>query len=88
MKTERRIVIAALAVVIGGIAGCGPSKEELAAKERARLDAEAQARRDEQRANKAITEMGKKLGRKVPPLDLGLPPQKQNTPAPEPARTP
>lgn len=88
MKIERRIVTAALVMVIAGIAGCGPSKEELAAKERARLDAEAQARRDEERANKAITEMGQKLGRKVAPLDLGLPPQKQPAPAPEHVRTP
>jgi hypothetical protein len=66
------------------LTGCGPSKAELAAKERQRLELEEQARRDAEKANKAITEMNKKaFGRKPPSLDLGLPAEKRPEPAPE-----
>ncbi|HWA26993.1 MAG TPA: hypothetical protein VG734_15145 [Lacunisphaera sp.] len=55
------------------LAGCGPSAAERTAKERERVEAEESARRDERKGNEAITEMNKKLGRKPPTLDLGVP---------------
>ena len=72
----------------GSLAGCGPSKEELRARERARLELEEQSQREAQRANKAITEMNKKLGRKPPTLDLGLPPGSPPQPKPEQPKQP
>jgi hypothetical protein len=64
-------------------AGCGPSAAERAAKERERQQLEEQAQRDEKKANEAITEMNKKLGRKPPALDLGVPAEKKPEPVPE-----
>ena len=69
-------------------AGCGPSKEEREAKERQRLQLEEQAQRDIQKSNKAVDDVSKKLGRKPPTLDLGLPPEKKTEPAPPPEPTP
>jgi len=68
--------------------GCGPSKEERDAKERQRLLLEDQAQRDIQKSNDAVNEVSKKLGRKPPTLDLGLPPEKKAEPTPEPAPKP
>lgn len=70
--------------------GCGPSKEERDAKERQRLLLEDQAQRDIQKSNDAVNEVSKKLGRKPPTMDLGLPPEKkaEPTPTPEPAPKP
>ncbi len=69
-------------------AGCGPSKEEGDAKERQRLQLEEQAQRDIQKSNEAVNEVSKKLGRKPPTLDLGVPAQTQTVPAtPPPATT-
>ena len=64
--------------------GCGPSKEERDAKERQRLQLEEQAQRDLQKSNEAVNEVSKKLGRKPPTLDLGLPPEKKPEPTPPP----
>lgn len=70
--------------------GCGPSKAEREAKERQRLQLEEQAQRDIQKSNDAVNEVSKKLGRKPPTLDIGLPPEKkaEPTPPPEPAKKP
>ena len=56
--------------------GCGPSKAEREARDRARLDLEEQSRGEADRANKAITGMNQKLGRKPPDLNLGVPMEK------------
>lgn len=71
------------AAVLTLTAGCGDSNAEKLAKEkeRQRLAAEEQAIRDLQKANKAITENNKKLGRKAPDLDLGLPQTEKKTEA-------
>ena len=71
-------------------AGCGPSKEERDAKERQRLLLEEQAQRDIQKSNQAVNEVSKKIGKKPPALDLGLPPKKktETAPPPEPASKP
>lgn len=87
MKIERRIVIVVLALLTGVIVGCGRSREEVEL-ERKRMELAEQAQRDVQKASKAITEMNKKLGRKLEPLDLGLPPEKKTEPAPQPAQKP
>ncbi|MDP3073767.1 MAG: hypothetical protein Q8N18_26015 [Opitutaceae bacterium] len=87
---KNRFSIALVVFVASGLlAGCGRSREELE-RERQRIEAEKQAQRDIQKANKVIGEMGKKIGRKVPPLDLGLPPEKkaESAPTAEPARKP
>ena len=75
-------------MVIGGglflilaVTGCGPSKAELEAKERARIEAEEAVGREAAIANKAITGMNKKIGRKPPDLDLGVSPAKKPVPA-------
>jgi len=65
------------------VTGCGPSKAEREAQERARLELEEKTRREAEAANKAITEMNKKLGRKPPSIDLGVP----SDPATPPAET-
>lgn len=70
------------------LAGCGPSKEERDAKERQRLLLEEQAQRDIQKSNDAVNEVSKKLGRKPPTLDLGVPAQPQTVPATPPPPTP
>lgn len=69
----------ACAAVVLASAGCGESKAEKLAKERERQrqEMEQQALRDIQKANKAITENNKKLGRKAPTMDLGLPAEKK-----------
>ena len=66
------------------------SKAEREAKECQRLQLEEQAQRDLQKSNDAVNEVSKKLGRKPPTLDLGLPPEKkaEPTPPPEPAKKP
>ena len=82
MKPSNPITIMLVLAVTLAVAGCGPSKEELAAKESERLKLEEQALRDAQKANKAITGMNQKLGRKPPDLDLGVVPEKKSEPAP------
>jgi hypothetical protein len=72
------------------LTGCGPSKTELAKKERARLELEEQQLREAERANKAITEMNKKLGRKPPTLNWAAPTDTKTAlvPAPEKSKQP
>jgi hypothetical protein len=83
MKTKP--FISAFYIVLAcAFVGCGPSKEERDAKERQRLQLEDQAQRDIQKSNDAVNEVSKKLGRKPPTLDLGLPPEKKVEPAPPP----
>lgn len=70
------------------LVGCGPSKAERDAQERARMELEEKSRREAEAANKAITENNKKLGRKPPALDLGVPPTTEPTPPPASAPEP
>lgn len=86
MKTNLIFTIAVFGSAIA-LAGCGRSREEIE-HERKRLEMEEQAQRDLKRANKAISDMGKKIGRKPPGLDLGLPSEKKAEPASEPVRKP
>lgn len=85
---RNRFYIAIIAITTAcALGGCGRSREEIE-RERKQIEFEEQARRDVQKANKAITEMNKKLGRKLEPLDLGLPAEKNSTPSSEPTRKP
>jgi len=70
-------------IIAFSMAGCGPSKVEREAKERERLELEERQNREERKANQAITDMNKKLGKKPPTLDLGVPTEKKSEPAPE-----
>ena len=80
MKISLFIIILGLCAPL---VGCGPSKAERDAEMRARLEQQERDDRAAEAANKAITEMSKKLGRKPPALDLGVP-QPAPVPAPEP----
>lgn len=82
---RNRILPVSLLLLASCLVGCGPSSAERAAKERERVRLEEQAQRDAKKANEAITEMNKKLGRKPPALDLGVSTQTQPaTPPPAP----
>jgi hypothetical protein len=83
IKLTSLSVFVAAAVLV---AGCGDSKAEKAAKEkeRQRIELENQAMRDVQKSNKAVSDISKKIGRKVEPIDLGVTAEKKtetNTPA-------
>lgn len=82
MRTKSFIATVALAAVGVLLTGCGPSREELEQRERARLEQERQAQQAIQKSNDAVNEVSKKLGRKPPPLDLGLPPEKKDATLP------
>jgi len=78
-------------VVCGAlVTGCGESQAEKQAKEkeRQRIEAEQQAARDLQKSNQAVTDIGKKLGRKVEPLDIGTSQTPKPNPTPPPATKP
>jgi hypothetical protein len=86
MKTTALLLILGLSVLA---TGCGPSKaeREAAERERARLELERKIEEEKRIANEAFRDVGKKLGRKPPALDLGVPaePASQapaDTPAP------
>jgi hypothetical protein len=86
MQNRASIVVVVIACAL---AGCGKSSEH-AEREKERLLLEQQAQRAIQKSNQAVNEVTKKLGRKPPTLDLGLPAEKkaEPAPAPEPTRKP
>ncbi|MBL9207343.1 MAG: hypothetical protein JNN01_19845 [Opitutaceae bacterium] len=60
-----------------GFAGCGPSKTERDAKERERRALEEKSREEAEQANKAITDMNKKMfGKKAQPAPESEPEKK------------
>ncbi|RRJ96022.1 hypothetical protein Ga0100231_018915 [Opitutaceae bacterium TAV4] len=63
----KNLPVVFLSVLALFAAGCGPSQSERDARERARLELEEQSRRDAERANQAITEINKKMFRKLTP---------------------
>ena len=84
MEIPKKILFLTALAVSFAAAGCSRSKTERDANERARLELEEKSRREAETANKAITHMNQKLGRKPPSLDLGLPSEtKTTTPSPE-----
>jgi hypothetical protein len=89
MKTNDALTSALILISLAAFPGCTDSRQEQAAKdnERKRIEAEEQAQRDVKKANSAITEMGKKIGRPARTPDLNLPEKKKATePAPPPAK--
>lgn len=89
MKIRDVLTSTLMLITLAAVQGCSDSRQEQAAKEndRKRIEAEEQAQRDVQKANKAITEMGKKIGRPARTPDLNLPEDKKTPePAPVPAR--
>lgn len=83
MQNRASIIVIVIACTL---AGCGKSREH-AEREKQRLLLEEQAQRDIQKSNQAVNEVSKKLGRKPPTLDLGLPAEKKAEPAPAPDPT-
>jgi len=61
MKPHRRFKLAALIALAAVFIGCSESRKDREARERARLEQEKQAERDAAKANKAITDMNKKM---------------------------
>jgi len=82
MKTHNHLIVLFAIVLAFFTAGCGPSKAEREAKERERLELEERQNREARKANEAITDMNKKLGKKPPALDLGVQAEKKSEPAP------
>ena len=83
MKPLKIGFTAAVAVLALALGGCGPSKDELAARERARLEAEKQAEADAAKANKAITDMNKKMFGRINTSTPGAPTPPPAQPTPE-----
>lgn len=77
-----------LAAALFATAGCGDSNAEKLAKEkeRQRIEAEKQAMRDLQKSNQAVSDISKKIGRKVEPMDLGVSADKKPEPPPDPQK--
>ena len=87
MKTREAITSALIISAVAALSACSDARQERAAKEteRKRIEAEEQAQRDVQKANKAISEMGKKIGRPARTPDLNLPEEKKPADAAPPA---
>ena len=87
MKHAKFIFCAFAASLVVLFTGCGPSKDELAARENARIEQEKQAARDAEKANKAITDNNKKMFGRMNASTLGATPAQPTTqPAPEPKK--
>lgn len=84
---SRFITVLALVAVCAALPGC--DSKEKAARERERMDLEEQSRRDAETANKAITDMNRKMfARKPAEKPAETPPPAQPKPEekkPEPA---
>ena len=83
MKTNNSLIVLLGMFLALFTAGCGPSKAE-----RERIELEERQNREARKANEAITHMNKKLGKKPPALDLGVPAEKKPEPAPEKPKEP
>ena len=88
MKTHNSLIILLGVFLALFTAGCGLSKAEREAKERERIELEERQNREARKANEAITDMNKRLGKKPPALDLGVPAEKKPEPAPEKPKEP
>jgi len=88
MKTRNTLLFLLGVFLALFTAGCDPSKAEREAKERERTELEERQNREARKANEAITDLNKKLGKKPPALDLGVPDEKKPEPAPEKPKEP
>jgi hypothetical protein len=75
MNISRHFICLLAAVALLGVASCAKRDE---ARQQQRLEQEQRDERDTAAANKAITDMDNKIGRKRPTMDLGLPPDTGN----------
>ena len=91
MKPNKIILPLVCFALVFALGGCGASeKEKAAANERARLELEKKQEQEIRDSSKAVTEMSKKLGKKPPAIDLGLPTtttQPAQTPTTDPAKS-
>jgi len=83
MNRAKSIFCAITASFVVLLTGCGPSKDELAARERARIEQEKQAAHDAEKANKAITDNNKRMFGRMNASTPGATPAQQ---APEPKK--
>ena len=81
-KSLVHVITIACVIVLGG---CAKSDQATKQKDAQKLTPEQKAAQDLQKSNDAATEVGKKIGRKLEPMDIGLP-QEKKTPPPEPPK--
>ena len=82
-KSLVHVLTFACVIVLGG---CAKSDQATKQKDPQKLTPEQKAALDLQKSNDAATEVGKKIGRKVEPMDIGLPPDKQTPPPQSPKK--
>lgn len=86
MKNSLHFTLLVLSTM--ALSGCGKGAAEAQAqRDKDRVLAEEQARREIQKSNEAVNEVSKKLGRKPPAWDIGVPVEKK-APTPAPAGEP
>ena len=81
---QNRIHLVTIFAAALALAGCGRKEAQAQAeRDKQRVLAEEQAQREIQKSNEAVNEVSKKLGRKPPAMDIGVPVEKKaTTPAP------
>lgn len=77
------LLVAAVILVLSG-AGCTKQTKSSTEQQTQALTPEQKNAQDLQKSNEAVTEIGKKIGRKLEPMDIGLPKEKKDTVPPEP----
>lgn len=77
MQNKLHIIVTVLATC--ALSGCGQQREQ-AERDRQRMLAEEQAQREIKKSNEAVNEVSKKLGRKPPAMDIGVPIEKKAAP--------
>ncbi len=76
-------------IILAALMFAACSKEQpIAQKKTQELTPEQKAARDLQKSNEAVTEIGKKIGRKAQPIDLNLPQEKKTEATATPATKP
>lgn len=74
---QNKLLYTPLAVAALLLAGCGENKQAQIERDRQRALAEEQAQKEIQKSNEAVNEVSKKLGRKPPSMDIGVPIEKK-----------
>lgn len=88
MQNRLHVFIFIVAALV--VSGCGQKEAQAQAeRDKQRALAEQEAQRAIQKSNEAVNEVSKKLGRKPPALDIGVPVEKKTAttaPASEPVQ--
>lgn len=71
--------VAAVFLACLTLAGCGRSEPTTKQKETTGLTPEQKAARDLQKSNDAVTAIDQKIGRKLEPMDIGVPSDTKQT---------